>query len=186
MNLQKAMHDFIDYTEPYNEISDMCTLKIYHTIQVVNLCETIAKSIGLKEEDVELAKICGLLHDIGRFDQWKYFETFDDSKSVDHANLGVSIIDRNDWLHEILNDEEKENIVRYSIFYHNKYKVDEELPERYKLFCNIVRDADKIDILYLYTTNDISPNTNNKAFTKEIYEALLQGKEIKKTASLFL
>ena len=43
-------------------------------------------------------------------------------------------------------------------------------------FCN--NNSEKV--IYLYTTNDISPNTNNKAFTKEIYQALLQGKEIKK------
>ena len=180
MNLQKAIQYFIDYTEPYNEISEMCTLKVHHTMRVMNLCETIAKSIGLSDEDIELAKICGLLHDIGRFDQWKYFETFDDSKSLDHAKLGESIIEENDWLHEVLQDEEKEDIVKKSVFYHNKFKVSEELPERYKLFCNIVRDADKIDILYLYTTKHISPNTKNKAFSEDIYEALLQGREIKK------
>ncbi len=180
MYLQKAIQDFIDYTEPYNEISEMCTLKVHHTIRVMNLCETIAKSIGLNEEDIELAKLCGLLHDVGRFEQWKCFETFDDSKSIDHAKLGADIIEENDWLHELLQDEEKENIVRNSVFYHNKFKVYKELPERYKTFCNIVRDADKIDILYLYTTKHISPSTKNKAFSEEIYEALLQGREIRK------
>ena len=180
MNIQDAIKYFLDYTEPYNDISDMCVLKVDHTMRVMNLCERIAKSIGLNEEDVELAKLCGLLHDIGRFEQWKNFETFDDSKSIDHASLGTSILEENNWLQDFLYDEEKEAIVKNSVFYHNKFKIYQGLPDRYKMFCNIVRDADKIDILYLYTIKHIHPNTKDKAFSENIYEALMQGREIKK------
>lgn len=180
MNIQKAIEYFNNYTKPYEEISDMCKLKVSHTFRVMSLCEKIAKSLNLSEEDIELAKICGLFHDIGRFEQWKTFETFDDSKSVDHASLGLSVLDENDWFQKNLQNEEQEAIIRNSIYYHNKFKIYENLPEKYKLFCNIVRDADKIDILYLYTIKHIHPNTRNNAFSENIYEALLQGREIKK------
>ena len=180
MNIEKAIQDFLNYTKPYTEISNMCTLKVDHTFRVMNLCEQIAKSIGLSEEDVELAKLCGLLHDVGRFEQWKNFETFDDSKSVDHASLGISVLDESNWFEDFLKNEEQEAIIRNSIYYHNKYKINETLPDKYKVFCNIVRDADKIDILYLYTIKHIHPNTRNNAFSENIYEALLQGREIKK------
>ena len=61
---------------------------------------------------------------------------------------------------------------------HNKYRIDPELTERESLFCNIVRDADKLDILYLYTTGEINLNTNNEDFSDEVYDCLLSSKPI--------
>ena len=34
----------------------------------------------------------GLLHDIGRFEQLKRYQSFIDSQTIDHANLGVTIL----------------------------------------------------------------------------------------------
>ena len=46
-----------------------------------------------------------------------------------------------------------------------------------KMFTNIIRDADKIDILYLYTLGDIKLEIDNE-FSKEVYESLLNKKAI--------
>lgn len=51
------------------------------------MCERIAKAAGMCAYDVELAWLSGMLHDVGRFEQIKRYNTFSDADSVDHANL---------------------------------------------------------------------------------------------------
>ena len=46
-----------------------------------------------------------------------------------------------------------------------------------KMFCQIIRDADKLDILYLFTIKDLTVDLD-KEFSKEVYELLLKGENI--------
>lgn len=180
MNIEEAKQEFLKYAESYRNISDRCVLKINHTLRVVDLCERIAKSINLPKEDVNLAMLCGLLHDIGRFEQWKNYETFDDSKSIDHAALGIQILMKNNYINKYLKDKELQETLKNSIFYHNKFKIDDSISDRDKIFSKIVRDADKIDILYLYTIGQIKIDTKDECFSEKIYQTLLDKKEIKR------
>ena len=180
MNVEKAIQEFIIYTNPYIKLSDNCRLKIDHTLRVVELCEEIAKSLNLSSEEVEVAKMIGLLHDIGRFEQWKRYETFVDSKSIDHADLGVEILTTNNYIRKYYSDNKYDEIVLNAIAFHNKYKLPDDLNEKEELFSKIIRDADKIDILYLYTTGDINVDTENQKMTDKVYNDLIDKKEIKR------
>ena len=90
--MQEAIDKFTEYTNNYLEYGEMIQLKINHTLRVVDLCERIAKSLNLTEEEIYISKIIGLLHDIGRFEQWKQYNTFRDQSSVDHADFGVEVL----------------------------------------------------------------------------------------------
>ena len=48
-------------------------------------------------------------------------------------------------------DEEKYNIVSKAIKYHNKYDLPDDLTVRENLHAKIIRDADKLDILYAFS-----------------------------------
>lgn len=180
MNIERAIEQFKNYASKYIDLNKSCELKLHHTIRVMNLCEEIATSLKLSKEEIELAKLCGLLHDIGRFEQWKRYNTFFDLKSIDHGDLGVELLTNNNnkLLRSFIEDEKYDSIILNSIKYHNKYKVPTTLTEKEKLFTNIVRDADKIDILYLYTIKDIKIDTNNEIFSDKIFECLIKHQEI--------
>ena len=64
-------------------------LKAEHTRRVCEAIRDIGRSLCLSEEDLCLAEACGLLHDIGRFEQYRQYRTFADYKSQNHATLGV-------------------------------------------------------------------------------------------------
>ena len=178
MNLEEAKNEFLKYTEPYKDLSELCLLKIHHTFRVMDLCREIAEDLGLQQEDVELAMYCGLLHDIGRFEQWRRYETFDDSKSFDHAEIGIEVLQENHYINQYLLDISLQKIVLESIRYHNKYEIPKNLSEREQLFCNIVRDADKVDILYLCSIGHIQRDIENDSFSDKIYHDLLEEKQI--------
>ena len=135
--MREALEIFNNYYEKFDSSLSGVSYKYKHTMRVVDFCEQIAKSLNLSNEDIELAKVCGLYHDIARFKQWQEFNTFEDKISFDHGDEGYNI------LKELgINDE----IILASTKWHNKYAV-EDVDNRTLLFCNITRDADKIDIL---------------------------------------
>ena len=178
MNIEKAIEEFIKYADKYIDISSKCAYKKNHTLRVVELCGKIAIDLGLNEDDVCLAKMIGLLHDIGRFEQWKRYSTFSDSDSVDHADLGIEILTNNNYIRTYYEDESYDNIVLTSIKYHNKYSIDENLNQREKLFSKIIRDADKIDIMYAHTTDDLKIDIHD-IISDKVYHDLLNKKLIK-------
>lgn len=178
--MEKAIAEFKTYTNNYLDYGEMITLKIDHTLRVVDLCEKIAKSLNMNEEEIYIAKIIGLLHDIGRFEQWKNYNTFNDIKSIDHADLGVEILKKNDYLRKYIKDNSYDNIILQGVKYHNKYEISKDLTEKEELFAKIIRDADKIDILYIRTSKELKVDVGENAFNDSIYETLINKKSINK------
>lgn len=167
--MEEAIQEFKKYTDNYISLSNMCVLKVNHTMRVMELCGLIATNLNLSKEDIKLAKICGLVHDIARFEQWKRYQTFADSKSIDHGDFGVEILKENNFIRKFNKDEKLDDLILKAVKNHNKYKIEDNLSEKEKLFCNIVRDADKLDILYLYTIEEISISISNEDFSDEVY-----------------
>lgn len=152
---------FSAYTDRYDASDGKIKLKIDHTYRVADFCDRIAKSIGLKEEDVDLAWTIGMLHDVGRFEQVKRYGTFIDLESVDHAQFGADLLFREGLIETYfpnlpdeggMCDREKAeyadlHIIETAIREHSNYRIREGLSDWEKMFCNIIRDADKVDIL---------------------------------------
>ena len=76
IDIEKAKNVFQNYVEKYDATNTRIAYKIGHTYRVVDLAERIARDLKLESEDVELAKMIGLLHDIGRFEQVRRYDTF--------------------------------------------------------------------------------------------------------------
>ncbi|MCR5483848.1 MAG: HD domain-containing protein [Bacilli bacterium] len=136
--MEEALKLFNNYYDTFDKTLDGVHRKYDHTMRVVILAKKIAKGLNLNDEDYELASLCALYHDIARFKQWSEYKTFEDALSFDHGNEGESI------LKELgINDD----IILKSTRVHNKISVPTEFDERTKMFCDITRDADKLDNL---------------------------------------
>ena len=70
---KKVSKVFDEYTSNYNLKDKGIYLKYHHSYAVSNLMKDLAISLDLTDEEIEIAKVIGLLHDIGRFEQWKKF-----------------------------------------------------------------------------------------------------------------
>lgn len=155
MDLVKARVDVREWYENFvkgfhrNDIGFIrnINLKYDHTERVVIETRGIAQSLGLDNRDINLLIIAACLHDVGRYQQLADFDTFDDKESCDHAELSAKIVESSNVL-RLIPVEEHEHILN-AIRQHNKYKLDTSLPEKSQLFAQIIRDADKIDILRL-------------------------------------
>lgn len=119
-------------------------LKQLHTLKVRENIRLLAASAGLADDRLALAEAVGLLHDIGRFEQYQRFRTFRDKDSINHAALGVEIIRRHALLDGLSPDDA--DIVINAVRFHNVFNVPLSLSGDQRLYLNLIRDADKLDI----------------------------------------
>ena len=162
IDIEKAKNEFINYTNKYDLTDDMINLKQSHSLRVMNISKLIAQNLNLNQEDTEVACLIGLLHDIGRFDQQTNYKTFNDLNSFDHGDYGAKILDND--LRSYVVTGKYDSLIKTAVKNHNKYKIESGLTDREILFSKIVRDADKLDILYQATYrywNGIEEEINN-------------------------
>ena len=180
INIKKAEEEFKKYTDKYDKNNYKINLKINHTYRVEKNSKIIAESLNLDEENVLLAALIGLLHDIGRFEQIRKYNSYSDSKTEDHASLGVKVLKDNNFISEFA-EEKYWNTIFNSVENHNKYSIDSSLNEYDTMHSKIVRDADKIDILNLYI-NELKKEKRKlgNCFNPKLIEDLKDKKIIKK------
>lgn len=144
---------FDDFVMSYDMNEDMIAYKYNHSYRTVHQAEEIARSLNLDEEDKELASFIALTHDVARFRQWSDFKTFEDHRSFDHGDEGVKILFDEGEIAKYTLDEKYYDIVKTAIKFHNKLLLDESgLSEKEILHSKIIRDADKLDIIYSFST----------------------------------
>ena len=206
INREHIKKTFQEYTDRYDSANPKIKLKIDHTYRVANLCEQIAQSLELSAAEVDLAWLSGMLHDVGRFEQLRRYNTFSDAQSIDHARFAVELLydegliadyvpeisttelvaDARTWRSPTAQSEDMPlsdilQTLRIAIGEHSAYRIQKGLDERTRMFCQILRDADKVDIfrvicdtpmeeVYGFQTKDIL----RSAITPEVMQAFYE------------
>lgn len=156
----RARTAFDAYVAAYDPSNPRIALKVEHTYRVAEVAHRIATDLGLDERDVDLAWLCGLLHDMGRFEQVRRWDTFRDADSTSHARLGEIVLfgsrehlgkpiagSGEPRIRDFVADASEDEVIRIAVCLHSDYRLPAGLDERTRMFCDITRDADKIDIL---------------------------------------
>lgn len=187
IDIKKSKDEFMKYTNNYGIENENIDRKIYHSLRVMEISKKIATNMGLVNEQIELATLIGLLHDIGRFEQFKIYQTYSDLESIDHGDLGADILKQNNFIRNFIKEAKYDGIILKSVQNHNKYKIADDLNKEEKLFCKIVRDADKIDILYeaieIFWKNG-REEIQNDLISDKVYNEFLSKKPIKKDKNM--
>ena len=186
INRKEIKKVFETYTSNYDINDIKVKLKVDHTYRVASLCDKIAKSLNMNASDCDFAWMSGILHDIGRFEQLRRFSTFQDKDSVNHAALSADLLFNENLICEFTDEDEidyscMEKVIRY----HNVLALPENQEEREHTFCDILRDADKIDILRV---NCKTPRTEiydlseeefaYSSITDAVFEDIISGRSV--------
>ena len=180
INIEKAKEVFKNYTDKYDKSNPNISRKIAHSYRVAELSKTIAENLKLDEIQIQLAELIGLIHDIGRFEQVKIYNTYVDLKSIDHADLGVKILEENNFINEFCDNESYHKIILTAIQNHNKFKICSGLSEEELIQAKIIRDADKIDIFNILSFENNMGRNTALPVNKEILNALYNKQEVSK------
>ena len=148
-----------EYRGPSGDLPEMMQLKYEHTMAVVGNAEAIARAEKFPDEERFAALAAALLHDTGRYEQLKRYDTFQDSESVDHAVFSHDIVKEKGWLRGISAAalaRPLEDRIMKAVLYHNRRDLPKEIEDpssaataslrRLSLAAHTVRDADKLDI----------------------------------------
>ena len=139
---------FQDYIKSFHPKSadqiDAFQIKITHSYNVKKIMHELASGLNWSENDIEIAEVIGLLHDVARFPQYHHFQTFHDKKSFDHGDYAEKIIRE----HQILTNfsSTEQSIILSSVKNHNKKMLAISSNTEALKFAKLIRDADKLDI----------------------------------------
>ena len=159
---------------------EMINTKVNHTFRVVNDSSEVSKKINTPVSFNEVLKVSSLLHDIGRFDQATWNNSFNDScytgKDVkNHAQAGYKILFCDGRINDYNIDKRLYKAVGSVVYNHGNPILTGDLTIRFndvndldidKLNSNekvvtsslvqMVRDVDMLDIFYQHFTGEIS------------------------------
>ena len=146
-NFQSWFNDYVSnfYSKGQDQENDWAIqLKEEHSWKVREEIIAISRRLHVSEDDILIAEILGLFHDIGRFYQYQKYKTFRDDISEDHAKIGAQIVADSHLLKDLT--EVEKNIITKGILYHNIHTLPEDTDPHCLFFCKLLRDADKLDI----------------------------------------
>jgi putative nucleotidyltransferase with HDIG domain len=119
-------------------------IKIEHSYRVFERMTEIADRLELKGRMRNIALTSALLHDCGRFEQFKQYRTYADTRSVNHGKLGVEILEQHDVLSHLR--DKTADIIISAVGFHNAKELPSDFTAEQRFFTELTRDADKIDI----------------------------------------
>ncbi len=143
------IENFLNYVSNYDtENKELIVLKLEHSLRVCENSKFLAEQLGLEKREVELASKIGLLHDIGRFEQIRKYGSLKPVSEFDHGKVGVKILFEDGLISDFETDENLYPLISFAIENHNRLKIESTSDEKKKKFAKLVRDVDKIDIMY--------------------------------------
>ncbi len=189
---EQIEQDFTAYAQSFFTDDDFINsnlhLKLCHSYKVCQESTFIAQELNLPSDQLILARLIGLLHDIGRFPQFKKYKTYKDIDSINHGLLGVQELQRTAMLSDI--PEDYQNVIIEAIKFHGAKDIPASFDGSLLLQTQLIRDADKLDIFRivmgaykLYQENpekypyEVEYPENGK-YSPEILEAVMQAKTI--------
>lgn len=145
--LERLRADYGAYVDsfrgPDGRLPEMMELKLEHTRMVVDAARRIAAGEGFDDRTAMACEAAALLHDTGRYEQLKRFNTFRDSESVDHAVFSHAIVSEKGWL----DGWDERGAILDAVLWHNRRELPADATDALTLAAaRTVRDADKLDI----------------------------------------
>lgn len=165
--LEKA---FDNYLKNYDMNVKPIRYKYHHSYRVKELMKKLALMLNLSKDEIEIAEVIGLLHDVGRFEQIKKYGVCSDIRSgIDHADESCIYLFDNNHIKDFYDKEENYEIIKDAIKNHNKYIIDNNLKDKSLFFTKMIRDMDKLDI-YKVLTDEYEFEYNINEVSEKVIE----------------
>ena len=122
----------------------------FHSIKMMELCKDIASNLGIfTDEEIVICGFIGLFHDIGTFsNRNKLLLSLEEAE--DYSKKSVNILfDSEKLIREITDDTRYDDVIKISIYCHNKNGLPSGLSDKMLHFCKILKDAHIIDTFRL-------------------------------------
>jgi hypothetical protein len=109
--------------------------------------QLITEGLGLDDNQKMLAETAVLFHDVGRFEQFIKYRSYNDVGTENHSLLALKVLAENKML-DCLAQRERE-IIEEAIRLHGEKELPDNLDEQTARIARLVRDTDKLDIYFV-------------------------------------
>ncbi|MCQ2379646.1 MAG: HD domain-containing protein [Victivallaceae bacterium] len=135
------------------EIDAFIDLKLEHSARVAEIGGQIAAGEHFPADIMDAANCACMFHDISRFMQYRHHRSFDDRLSFDHGDMSAEILKDAGILDFLAPDDRRDVITAVRL--HNKRTLPSELTKHARLLAKLTRDADKLDIMAIFTAQAV-------------------------------
>jgi len=190
--LEKLRVWFDDYVAGFYRADEFINanlkLKEEHSRRTCEEMLYLAQELGLADNQKRIAEVIALFHDIGRFEQFVRYRTYNDGRSMNHCLLGLEVLGETKVLDGV--ERKERELIEKAIEYHGLKELPGNLDGECLLFSRLIRDADKLDILYVVTEYYRQYRDNPQEFmlelefpdeqgySPELVEEILRGRQI--------
>ena len=175
--IQNYNNIFWNHIKQYDLNENNLLRKAIHSFDVAKNCFSIACNKNLNTKERNLCYLIGLFHDIGRFEQWIKYKTYDDNKSIDHGELSYEILNKLECEKLFNITKTESNILKESIRYHTKPYLGKN--NKIIKFNEILKDGDAFANV-VTTANGMQQMTvNNDGVSEEILNSFNNRKFLK-------
>ncbi|MFA5292439.1 MAG: HD domain-containing protein [Phycisphaerae bacterium] len=122
-------------------------LKEEHTRRVCADAMIIADELEMNQQQKLIAETIALFHDVGRFEQFIKYRSYNDVGTENHSLLGLKILADKKILGGL--DKKEKEIIETAIRFHGEKDLPGGLGGETELFAKLIRDTDKLDIYYV-------------------------------------
>lgn len=145
----KVKGRFLEFANGYltgnSEFDKGYIAKREHTIRVAETASWIAKQSDLDLETQLTIELSAILHDIARFEEWKQFHSYNNT-GFNHPYEGARMLEEGMIRKFIPETRKYDNMIILAVREHGSLQIPENFSEKEKFICEILRDADRIDI----------------------------------------
>ena len=148
MKSSRIMKIFEQYVKKFDMNNANIKAKYFHSLKTMELSREIATNIGVfNEEEIAVCELIGLFHEIGSFDKNPDFHIINDSE--DHTNKTLEILFAEGLVRKITNNTKYDGVIKFAIYSLNKNGYPDNLDKKVIYFCNVLKDAHKLDLFRL-------------------------------------
>lgn len=169
---ENVLKEFKKYVEQFNSNDEMIAMKISHSYHVAELAKILGKRLEITEENLNLVKTIGLLHDLGRFVQYEKTKSYNDATTkIDHGEVATDYLFKEGHIKDFAIPEKYYSIIEKAIYNHNKLDIEANLTEKELFYIHFLRDVDKIDI---FRHDAIMENNFTESMSPKVKKAFFE------------
>ena len=168
MKSSRIMKIFEQYVRKYDMNNVNIKARYFHSLKVMEIAKELASGLGIfSEEEIAVCELIGLFHEIGNFSKTpNYHIDEDDDDSYDRT---INILFNKKLIREISKETKYDDIIKKVIYAYDKNGFPNDIDDKTKHICAIIKDAHKIDsfrlfVNYPYVDTRISNYPNNLVY----------------------
>lgn len=178
MRSSRVMRIFEQYMKNFDMNNANIKAKYFHSLKTMELSRDIATNMNtFSEEEIIVCELIGLFHEIGSFDKNPNFHIINDNNE-DYTNKTLELLFTNGLIRKITNETKYDGLIKFAIFSLNKIGYPSNLDKKVIEFCEVLKDAHKLDTFRLSINYPYIDARINSYPTEMVYEDFKKFKTI--------